>query len=151
MLPRLRRFARALARDVDAADDLVQAALERALRRRETWREGTRLDSWMFTLMRNLFIDETRSRGRRARVLGGDVALSVADPSVPDLEARRLGGAVEAAVRRLPDDQREVVALVLIEGLSYREAADVLALPMGTVTSRLARARAALMNDLEGM
>ena len=151
LLPRLRRFARALARDAADADDVVQSAVERALKARDQWQPGTRMDSWMFRIIRNAWIDETRSRGRRARVFAPEEdGLAVgADPS-PNLEARADLSRAQAAMQRLPAEQREAIALVLVEGLGYAEAADVLAIPIGTLTSRLLRGRAALVRALSG-
>jgi RNA polymerase sigma factor (sigma-70 family) len=152
LLPRLRRFARTLTRDHADADDLVQTAVERGLQRRSSWQVGTRLDSWMFTIMKNAWIDETRARGRRSRVLSPDAdAEAVADATAPGLDARLAASALEAALHRLPDEQRIAVSLVLVEGLSYREAAEVLETPVGTLTSRLVRGRMALMAELEGL
>jgi RNA polymerase sigma-70 factor (ECF subfamily) len=149
MLPRLRRFARTLARDWADADDLAQKTVEQALRRQGQYRPDTRLDSWMFTIMKNAWIDETRARSRRLRWFrpaeAGDV---VADPAAPGLESRRGVARIEAAMARLPEDQRLAVALVLVEGLSYAEAAQVADVPVGTLTSRLVRGRAALQAEL---
>jgi RNA polymerase sigma-70 factor (ECF subfamily) len=146
LLPRLRRFARALARHREDADDLVQAALERALTRREQWTPGTRLDSWMFKIINNAWIDEVRSRARRD-------ALFAPEEEGEGVGAPQAGSPVDAiAVRRamalLNDDQRAAVGLVLVEGLSYKEAAEVLGIPIGTLTSRLARAREQLQAAL---
>jgi RNA polymerase sigma-70 factor (ECF subfamily) len=150
LLPRLRRFARSLARDAADADDLVQTALERALARRASFAAGTRLDSWMFTILRNAWIDETRARARRGRMAGApQEAAAVADPRSPDLDARLVATAVERALAALPEDQRTAVFLVLVEGLSYAEAALVIGAPVGTLTSRLARGRTTLMRQLE--
>lgn len=148
LLPRLRRFARALARNASDADDLVQIALERGLTRFDQWRPETRLEHWMFGILRNAWIDETRARRRRDRIhapeeLGEHVADRASDAHIQRLS-------VEAAMERLPEEQRVVVALVLVEGLAYKEAAEVLEVPMGTVTSRLARAREALETLLGG-
>jgi RNA polymerase sigma factor (sigma-70 family) len=149
LLPRLRRFARALARDWADADDLVQRAVELALRRQAQFRPGTRLDSWMLTIMKNAWIDETRFRARRLRwARPSEEGERVADPSHSSLEGRRRTSEIEAAVRALPQDQRLAVALVLVEGLSYAEAAQVLEVPVGTLTSRLVRGRAALAAQL---
>jgi RNA polymerase sigma-70 factor (ECF subfamily) len=151
LLPRLRRLARALARDAADADDLVQLSLERALARREQWTPGTQLHSWVFTIMKRAWIDEARSRTRRRRWLAPAAEGEfVADPTAVSLETRLTADSVEAAMSRLPDDQRLAVALVLVEGLSYREAADVLEVPVGTLTSRLVRGRQALMAQLQG-
>ncbi len=148
LLPRLRRFARTLARNPHDADDLVQLAVERALTRLDQWQPGTRLDSWMFGIMKNAWIDEVRSRQRRDRVLApAELGERVADAS-SEAHIDRLS--LEAALERLPEEQRLAVALVLIEGLAYKEAAAVLEVPIGTVTSRLARGREALEALLTG-
>ena len=151
LLPRLRRFAHSLSKNTPDADDLTQATVERALRSRTQWEPGTRLDSWLYRIMRNLWIDTVRSRGRKE------------DLHAPVEEAERLGedpsSAIEAsidlkkamaAMERLPDEQREVVALILIEGLGYRECSEALGLPLGTVSSRLVRGRTALLRILDG-
>jgi RNA polymerase sigma-70 factor (ECF subfamily) len=148
LLPRLSRFARSLARDGADADDLVQAALERALAARTQWQPGTRLDAWMLKIMRNCWIDELRRRTRRARTFAAEeegfgVTVEAGDGRSADRDA------VDRAMNALIPEQREVVALVLVEGLSYREAADLLELPIGTLTSRLSRARQALVQRLE--
>ena len=148
LLPRLRRFARALSRNPHDADDLVQVAVERALLRLDQWRAGSRLDSWMYGIIRNAWIDETRARRRRDRVLApAELGEHVAD-GASDAHIQRLS--LEAAMERLPDEQRLAVALVLVEGLAYKEAAEVLEVPIGTVTSRLARGREALETLLGG-
>ena len=151
LLPRLRRFARSLTGHVADADDLVQLSVERALERRAQWRPGTRLDSWMFRIMKNGWIDETRARSRKPGISASEDAVErVADPAAPDLDARLQVSAVARAMAGLPPDQREAVALVLVEELSYREAADVLDIPIGTLTSRLVRGRQALQAELAG-
>jgi RNA polymerase sigma-70 factor, ECF subfamily len=148
LLPRLRRFARALSRNAHDADDLVQVAVERALMRLDQWRPGTRLDSWMYGIIRNAWIDETRSRRRRDRVLAPEeLGEHVAD-SASDAHIQRLS--LQAAMEQLPEEQRLAVALVLVEGLAYKEAAEVLEVPIGTVTSRLARGRETLEALLGG-
>lgn len=148
LLPRLRRFARALARDVHDADDLVQVAVERALLHSDQLRPDTRIESWMFGIIRNAWIDENRARRRRDRVLAPEeLGEHVADKA-SDAPIQRLS--IQAALERLPEEQRLVVALVLIEGLAYKEAAAVLEVPIGTVTSRLARGREALEALLGG-
>jgi RNA polymerase sigma factor (sigma-70 family) len=148
LLPRLRRFAHGLARNAADADDLVQAAAERILKSREQWQPGTNFDAWAYRVLRNLWIDMGRSGQRRDRVF------------VPEEQGLAVGAAGEAeaavelhylmrAMARLPDEQREAVALVMIEGFAYAEAAEVLEIPMGTLTSRLVRGRQALMKMLE--
>ena len=147
--PRLRRFAHTLARNPFDADDLSQAAAEKAFRCQSQFQSGTRFDSWMFRICRTVWIDMARSRGRRS--------VHEARPE----EAENLGhdprAATEAAIdlktamgamQRLPDEQREVVALILIEGFGYREAAEILDQPIGTVSSCLVRGRKALLQML---
>jgi RNA polymerase sigma-70 factor (ECF subfamily) len=142
LLPRLRRFARNLTRDPHDADDVVQIAVERALLRADQWRRDARLDSWMFKIVRNAWIDELRARGRRDKVfLAEDAGDNVGVESIENETARL---SVQAAMALLPEDQRVAVSLVLVEGLAYKEAAEVLEIPMGTLTSRLARGREAL-------
>ena len=151
LLPRLRRLARVLARSAVDADDLVQTTVERALIHQDQWRAGTRLDSWMFRIMKNAWIDESRSRTRRGRVFApeeqGD---NVGMDGVALVESRLVAADVEKAMARLPDEQRLAVALVLVDGLSYKEAAEVLEVPQGTLTSRLVRGRMALLANLDG-
>jgi RNA polymerase sigma-70 factor (ECF subfamily) len=151
LLPRLRRLARVLTRDPSDADDLVQATVERALVHQEQWRPGTRLDSWMFRIMKNAWIDESRARSRRTRVFApsehGD---GVGHDGAAAMENHLAAADVERAMGKLPADQRLAVALVLVDGLSYREAAEVLEVPQGTLTSRLARGRMALLAELDG-
>jgi RNA polymerase sigma-70 factor (ECF subfamily) len=147
LLPRLRRFGRALARHREDADDLVQIAIEKALTRTAQWTPGTRLDSWMFRIMQNAWIDEVRSRQRSAQTFVSTDDLEAIGAATGDSQVDAI--AVRKAVAQLGDDQRAVVALVLVEGLSYQEAAHVLEVPVGTVTSRLARARESLQEMLE--
>src|SRR5215510_8861472 len=124
LLPRLRRFARVITRNVADADDLVQVSVEKALVQAEQWRPGSKLDSWMFGIMKNAWIDEIRARRRRERVLAPEEAgTAVGDASAA---ARDIALSVQAAVARLPEEQRLAVALVLVEGLSYKDASDTL-------------------------
>jgi len=146
LLPRLRRFARSLARNTHDADDLVQIAIERALLRFEQVRADAGIAGWMFGIVRNAWIDEVRARKRHGRLFAsGDAAANVG-AAAAELQVEVLSA--QAAMARLPQDQRVAIALVLIEGLSYREAAGIMDVPIGTLTSRLARARAALQGML---
>ena len=147
VLPRLRRFARVITRHPDDADDLVQLAIERALLRHAQWQQELRFESWMFGIVRNAWIDEVRQRKRRATVLAPEEEGSnVADPGIAD-QSELLS--LQRAMAALPEEQRLAVALVLIEGLSYKEAADALGIPQGTLTSRLARGRETLQAQLQ--
>ena len=142
LLPRLRRFARSLSRNQHDADDLVQLGIERALRSLDQFREGANLASWLFGIMKNAWIDICRARTRRAEVaLPED---SGEHPAVSPADTDASLWSVSAAMNKLPEDQRLAVALVLVEGMSYKDAAAVLEIPIGTLTSRLARARSAL-------
>ena len=143
LLPRLRRFARNLTRNPHDADDVVQIAVERALAHLSQWRSDSPLDRWMYKIVKNAWFDEFRSRKRRDEVfLPEDAGDSATDHDPGDALS------IRAAVARLPEEQRLAVSLVLVEGLSYQEAADVLEVPVGTLTSRLARARQALQAAL---
>lgn len=146
LLPRLRRFARVITRNVQDADDLVQVAAEKALARAAQWRPDSRLDSWMFGIMKNAWIDEIRARRRRGRVHAPEEA--GADVGDASAESRDIALSVQAAMERLPEEQRLAVALVLVEGQSYRDAAELLGIPVGTLMSRLARGRTALQEML---
>ena len=147
LLPRLRRFARNLTRNPHDADDVVQIAIERALTRLDQWHRDARLDSWLFRIVRNAWIDETRSRARRDALFAPEEAGEAIGVAAIDREVDRLS--VEAAMSRLPEEQRSAVSLVLVEGLPYKEAAQVLDVPIGTLTSRLARGREALRAMLQ--
>jgi RNA polymerase sigma-70 factor (ECF subfamily) len=146
VLPRLRRFARGLTGAVTQADDLVQSACERALTRQQQFQEGTRFDSWMFRIVQTIWIDLLRSRAvRKEDGEEIDEERYGNDEPVRQMEARLALAEVQKAILRLPEEQRAVLMLVTVEGFSYREAADIAGIPLGTVMSRLARARAALV------
>ena len=149
VLPKLRRFARGLTGKATDADDLVQAACERALARAHQYEEGTRFDSWMFRIVQTIWIDQVRARDVRKE--DGDVAEERlgSDEPVRRIEARLALAEIRLAVERLPPDQRTTLMLVTVEGLSYREAATVAGVPVGTIMSRLARARTALQQQLD--
>lgn len=148
-LPNLRRFALSLCRSSVQADDLVQLACERALSSARSFEAGTRFDAWIFRILRNLWIDQLR----RLRTAGpqDDLADHEERLSAPGdglAETRLMLGSVAEAIDRLPMEQREVLVLVCVEDFSYKEAAETLDIPIGTVMSRLARARMAIASDL---
>ncbi len=147
-IPRLRRYARALTGDASAADDLVQDALERALLKQDLWREGSDLRAWLFTLMHNVFVNQVRSAAAGRTVpLEGSLE-DLPQPQAGDrLEIRDL----DAALQRLPAEQRAVLLLVGLEQMTYEEAARVLDVPAGTVMSRLSRGRERLRRLLQGL
>lgn len=150
LLPRLRRLARAIARSDADAQDLVQETVERALAKRNSWQAGTRLDSWAFTIMKRIHIDQGRSRTRWSKVVSPEDERTPqqADAAMAGEDLRADALAVRGAIQVLPEDQRMAVALVLIDGLSYAEAAVVMGVPVGTLTSRLVRGRQTLMQTL---
>jgi RNA polymerase sigma-70 factor (ECF subfamily) len=151
LLPRLRRFACGLTGSLADADDLVQGACVKALDRIEQWRPGTRLDSWMFRILQNLWIDQLRERrGREVAMDPEDLAERAVGDAARENEARIALGEVRREVAKLPPEQRAVLMLVSVEGVSYKEAAEILEIPIGTVMSRLARARLALGRAIEG-
>ncbi len=150
LLPRLRRFGLALTGSLADADDLVQSTCERVLQRAGQLRDHARLDAWIYGIMRNMWIDEVRSR----RVRRHDDLTEAAEVIGEDGQAVAEGHITLAAVRRklaeLSVEQRTVLVLVCVDGLSYREAAAVLGIPMGTVMSRLSRGRQELHAKLHG-
>ena len=147
LLPRLRRFAAGLVRHPADGDDLCQATVARALEKRALWQPGTRLDSWMMRMMRNILIDEQRARARRSETFVAEEAGAGIGGGGGQEEATALGD-VDRALRTLPDEQREAVLLVMVEGYSYKEAAEIVDCPVGTLNSRLVRGRDALLAKL---
>jgi RNA polymerase sigma-70 factor (ECF subfamily) len=144
LLPRMRRFALSLTGNLDAADDLVQATCERALDRQQQWQPGTRLDSWMFKMMHRMLIDEKRAMRNRAPHIAFEEERftgMIKEDGMKKLEARLQLEQVAGAMRKLPDNDRVILSLVCVDGMSYKEAAQTLEIPPGTVMSRLARAR----------
>jgi RNA polymerase sigma-70 factor (ECF subfamily) len=141
-MPRLRRFALVLTGDLDQADDLVQETCMRALARVAQWRPGTRLDSRMFRIAQNIWLDRMCARKVRGEGVGLEAAEAISGSGGRNVVESRLDlAAVGAAMAELPEDQRVLVALVCIDGLSYKEAAEITGTPIDTVMSRLARAR----------
>jgi RNA polymerase sigma-70 factor, ECF subfamily len=150
-LPRLRRFCMALTGSHDQCDDLLQETVERALARIEQWQAGTSLESWMFRIAQNLHIDRMRTQGRRGQTVDMDLVADIAgDDGRTIVESRSELAHAQAAMAALPEEQRTVLALVVIDGRSYREAAELLELPIGTVMSRISRARHAIDLYLNG-
>ncbi len=148
-IPRLRRYARSLLHDLDAADDLVQDCLERALARLDNWRSGESPRRWLFTIMHHLFIDQMRKAGRRgdAAMLPLEAGEAVATP------AEQLGNVasreIVEALQAIAPERRAALVMVGIEGFSYAEAANILGVPAGTLMSRIARGREELRAMLE--
>ncbi|WNG24175.1 sigma-70 family RNA polymerase sigma factor [Cystobacter fuscus] len=141
LIPRLRRFARALTHDSTAADDLVQASLERAVSRWKSRHEADSLQAWLFSILYRRFLDERKRAGRFSLLL--DVFRGPRDVA-PSAEEVVIARASLESFGRLPPEQRALMLLVAVEGLSYGEAAEALGVPIGTVMSRLSRARKAL-------
>lgn len=142
-VPALRRYARALTRNADRADDLVQDCLERAINKRGLWAPTGPLQSWLFRILLNLWRNEARAQRRRGEHVPIDGLL--VEPSVAAPQPGRIALAeMSRAIDKLADEQREALLLVVLEGMSYEEAARILEIPIGTLMSRLGRARAAL-------
>jgi RNA polymerase sigma-70 factor (ECF subfamily) len=151
LLPRLRRFAAGLTGSVQEGDDVVQSACLRALERYHQWEPGTRLDSWMFRIIRNLWLDRAKSAWSRLVRSDPDALAAIPDNSLSrEIEVRDELASARAAIATLPEAQREVLLLVTVEGLTYEAAAEVLDVPLGTVMSRLARARVAVARQVRG-
>lgn len=151
VLPQLRRFAYGLTGSIPDGDDLVQATCERAIANLDKWAIGTRLDSWMFRIAQNLHrngMRDSRSHASKLSELSRDMANST--DGCRQQEEHATLKAVRRFMEQLPEDQRTVMLLVCVEGCSYREVAEITGLPLGTVTSRLGRARASLRLYLEG-
>jgi RNA polymerase sigma-70 factor, ECF subfamily len=147
-LPRLRRYARALTRDPSRADDLVQDTLVRALDKQHLYQDGTNLRAWLFTLMHNQHVNNARRNVREDNSLDVDTVaahlVAVTDPT-----ASRQLRELDEAIGKLTMEQRQVILLIGLEGMSYEEAAAILDLPIGTVRSRLSRGREALRRLME--
>lgn len=149
-IPRLRRYARALTRDVVAADDLVQDCLTRALGKLHLWQDGTDLRAWLFTILHNQYVNYIRRAVREGSAVGlneSEPLLSRAPQQGKRLEMRDL----ERAIAKLPEEQRIVILLVGLEGMRYEEVAAILGVPVGTIRSRLSRGREALRRLTGGM
>lgn len=150
-IPRLRRFALTLTHSQVDADDLAQSTLERALGSLQQWERGTRLDSWLYRIAQNLWIDQRRAARLRGTTESADAAMVLTGEDGRETNERQL--MVRDAVRAfgsLPEEQQAVLALVSIEGMSYAEVAKILNVPLGTVMSRLARARKAIAAQVLG-
>ena len=150
MLPRLRRFALGLTGNMQEADELVQAACERGLDKIDQWRTGTRLDSWMFRILQNIFLDNMRKHKLRGDPVSPESYKQDVDTHSQRLpEIRNNLSLVAEAMKNIPEEQRAVVMLVCVEEQSYKEAAETIGVPVGTIMSRLSRARMNLSKILE--
>ncbi len=149
LLPNLKRFAMSLCRREDIADDLVQITAERAFKARDQFDPNTRLEAWLFRILRNAWIDMARRTQTRGTEIDATEAIDM--PSVDgvrDIEARLMLEKTNAALQTLPSEQREVIVLVCMEEMTYKETSDILGIPTGTVMSRLSRGRIALAEKL---
>jgi len=150
LIPRLRRFSFSLCGSPHDADDLVQGGIEKALNNLASFKPGTRLDSWLFRIIQNLWIDQLRSGKHQGVTVNLDeVAMMPGEDGRQTTETELMLGKTRQAILQLPADQRSLVALVLVEGYAYQEAAAILEIPLGTVMSRLARARKTLAQQLQ--
>lgn len=144
LLPRVRRFALTLTRSREEGDDLVQGALEKALTHSGQWQRGTRLDSWLYRIVQNHWIDTLRARRARGTAVPLDEVPGLDAGGAGDPENRLMLQRTREAMAALPEEQRVVLSLVAVEGRTYAETAEILGIPIGTVMSRLSRARAGL-------
>jgi RNA polymerase sigma-70 factor, ECF subfamily len=150
LLPKLRRFAYGLTGSVDEGDDVVQSACERALLRVGQFTPGSRFDSWMYCIVQTVWIDRIRKKSRsELGVDPADLAQHPAGDAAREQENRLALEEARRAILRLPPEQREVLMLVSVEGMGYRQAAEILGVPIGTVMSRLSRGRIALAKAIE--
>lgn len=146
-IPSLRRYATALLHDREAADDLVQDCLERALRKRLLWRRGSSMRAWLFTILHNLYVNGVRRNSRMPSMIAEEnAAVSYQEPH----QADTLMGDIVDCIDQLPNTQRQVLLLVALEGFSYKEVGRIVGVPVGTVMSRLSRARENLRRLMEG-
>ena len=144
-IPRLRRYARALVGDSASADDLVQDTVERGWTKLDSWQGGTNMRAWLFSIMHNIYIDQVRRPSLSTESLSEETPMSTSDTLSSKLEVRDM----EAALGQLPNEQREVLLLVALEGMSYDEVSQALNIPKGTVMSRLSRAREKLRVSMQ--
>jgi len=144
ILPRLWRFGLVLSRDHDTANDLVQATCVRALEKKHLFQPGSRLDRWTFSILINIWRNELRSRKVRAHKNLDDDAVELSFDGEAAIETNILASQLLTEVMKLPDVQKEAVVMVYIEGMKYREASELLEVPIGTIMSRLAAARSKL-------
>ena len=150
LLPELRRFAYSLTCDRDAADDLTQSALERALTKASAWDSSRPLKFWVFRIARNLWLDQLRAEKVRGNTEDiDDEGVDIADDRLAAMHTTQELREVTDKMRELPEDQRAVLALVAVEGYSYKETAELLDIPVGTVMSRLSRARKSLIEHFD--
>lgn len=146
-IPALRRYAFTLSQQQDEADDLVQDCLERAIRKQELWQKGSSLRAWLFTMQHNIFINQLKMKARRPELVSTSESLMhIKEPNQPNVIMRD----IHYCMRQLSEDQREVLLLVTVEGFSYKEVGEIMGIPLGTVMSRLSRARKTLQELMNG-
>jgi RNA polymerase sigma-70 factor (ECF subfamily) len=143
-IPALRRYARALVGDRDRADDLVQDCLLRAINAEAQWKPGTNLRAWLFTILHNVYVSEWRKQARRPALVSIESEAWRLEAPARQMSNVQVGE-LERALARLPDQQRLTVLLIGLHGMDYQEAAAIMGVPLGTVRSRLSRARRALL------
>lgn len=149
LLPNLRRYAISLARSREIADDLVQITCEKAFAARASFDPASKLDAWLFRILRNSWIDMARRRKTMGiEIDAADAGSLLTIDGAAEVEGKLMLHSVFDAIMKLPDEQRDVLIIVCVEEFSYREAADLLEIPIGTLMSRLARARLALAKQV---
>lgn len=149
VLPRLRRFALVLTGNQADADDLTQAGIERALDKAQQYNPAHKLETWIYKIMQNMWIDQARKAARRGAHVDLENAAQISgEDGRKTAEINNMVGHVRTAIDALPDDQRVVVGLVLVDGQSYKDTAEIIGIPVGTVMSRLSRARKRIMTQV---
>ncbi len=149
-IPGLRRFARALCGNQTLADDLVQDCLERALGKLHLWQQNTNMRAWLFTILRNIYINQLRSSARRPNEYSYDEQQEMMAGTAPTQGQGLFLRDLESALNMLPEQQREVIILIGVEGVNYKDASQILGIPIGTVMSRLSRGRHTLKSLMDG-
>jgi len=146
-IPALRRYAFTLFHKQDEADDLVQDCLERALQKQQLWKKDSSLRAWLFTMQHNIFVNQLKSKARKPELVSSTEMLTdIIEPDQPNVIMRD----IHYCMQRLPENQREVLLLVTVEGFSYKEVGKIVGIPLGTVMSRLSRARKTLQQLMNG-
>lgn len=146
-IPALRRYAHSLLYQQDNADDLVQDCLERALNKRSLWKQGSSLRAWLFTMQHNLYVNQLKKQARQPYIISEtEDLMHTLEPHQTDTLMRD----IDFCIRQLPEEQRQVLLLVSVEGFSYKEVAKIMDIPLGTVMSRLSRARKTLQEIMNG-
>ncbi len=147
-IPALRRYAYSLLYQQDQADDLVQDCLERAIKKRSLWQQGTSLRAWLFTMQHNLYVNQLKHLARQTQIM--IVETEQLTHTLEPYKSDTLMDDIDFCMRQLPENQRQILLLISVEGFSYKEVGEIVGIPLGTVMSRLSRARKSLQALMNG-